>query len=193
MWRNRSTIAAIRCNKIICSIILYTPVFLGPIGFPIVGYMPYLLPAKLFSNMKTCINKYGPIFKTKLGSWDTVFITDYQLIKKAMNHPDFSDRPEFYIFEFASRGFKGLVGSKGELWQEQRRFALRHLRDLGMGKSSIEVHVQREVLDLIQSLKKTLGQPIDLNNSLNIAVTNIVWALVAGKRDVFKKCDALNF
>ena len=29
-------------------------------------------------------------------------------------------------------------------------------------------------------LKKTLGQPIDLNNSLNIAITNIVWALVAG-------------
>ena len=89
-------------------------------GWPVVGYMPYLLPEKIFSNMKTCINKYGPIFKVRLGSIDTVFITDYQLIKKALNMQEFTDRPKFYIFEFASKGYKGLLTSNGALWHEAR-------------------------------------------------------------------------
>lgn len=75
---------------------------------------------------------------------------------------------------------KGLSTANGELWQEQRRFALRHLRDLGMGRSSIESHIQREALDVMESMKKNLGQPIDLNFTLNIAITNIVWAITAG-------------
>jgi hypothetical protein len=75
---------------------------------------------------------------------------------------------------------KGLSTANGELWQEQRRFALRHLRDLGMGCSSIESHIQREALDVMESMKKNLGQPIDLNFTLNIAITNIVWAITAG-------------
>lgn len=74
----------------------------------------------------------------------------------------------------------GLGSSSGELWQEQRRFALRHLRDLGMGRNSIERHIQREALELVESLKKLAGEPIDMNYSLNISITNIVWALIAG-------------
>ena len=34
---------------------------------------------------------------------------------------------------------------------------------------------------MIETLKKTVGQPVDFNSNLNIAITNIVWALVAGK------------
>lgn len=71
------------------------------------------------------------------------------------------------------------------MWQEQRRFALRHLRDLGMGRTSIETHIQREALDVIESLKKNVGKPVDLNYTLNIAITNIVWTIIAGKRSSF--------
>ena len=66
------------------------------------------------------------------------------------------------------------------MWQEQRRFALRHLRDLGMGKSSMEPHIRQEALEMVESLKKTVGEPIDFRFNLNVAVTNIIWALVAG-------------
>lgn len=52
--------------------------------------------------------------------------------------------------------------------------------DLGMGKSSIECHIEREALNMIELLSKSVGNPIDLNNSLNIAITNIVWSIVAG-------------
>ena len=137
--------------------------------------------------MKHLTDKHGPIFKLKLGSWHTVVITDYELIKKAFHEPEFSYRPNIFLFELISQGGHGFVSSSGDLWQEQRRFALRHLRDLGMGKSSIESHVQTEILATMEELKKTVGQPMDLSYSLNIAITNIVWAIVAGKSSRKKK------
>jgi len=143
--------------------------------------MPYLAPANLRANLDHVIKRYGPLFQLKLGSWNTVFLADYDLIKKAFHSQDFVNRPEMFIFDFASRGSLGLTSSNGELWQEQRRFALRHLRDLGMGRSSIETHIQKEALEMIETLKKSVGMPLDFKQSLNIAITNIVWALVAGK------------
>jgi len=143
--------------------------------------MPYLSPPKLRSNLNALIDQYGPIFSLKFGSWDTVVITDYELIKKAFGNADFSYRPKMFLFDFVTKGYHGLAASNGELWAEHRRFALRHLRDLGMGRSGIETHIQKEALEMIETLKKTVGQPVDFNNNLNIAITNIVWALVAGK------------
>lgn len=55
------------------------------------------------------------------------------------------------------------------------------LGDLGMGKSSIGFHIEREAICMIELLRKSVGEPVDLNNSLNIAITNIVWAIVAGR------------
>jgi methyl farnesoate epoxidase/farnesoate epoxidase len=41
----------------------------------------------------------------------------------------------------------------GEFWQEQRRFTLRHLRDLGfVGKTSIEDQMMEEISDLISDI-----------------------------------------
>jgi len=84
------------------------------------------------------------------------------------------------FFTYFSKGSHGLLASNGALWQEHRRFALHHLRDLGMGRPSIEPHIQREALEMVETLKKTVGQPTDFKNNLNLAVTNIVWALIAG-------------
>ena len=128
------------------------------------------------------VEKYGTLFQLRLGSWNTVFLADYNLIKKAFNSPDFNNRPDMFFFQYFSRGSHGLLTANGPIWQEHRRFAVRHLRDLGMGRPSIEPHIQREALDMIKNLKKTVGQPIDFKNSMNIAITNIVWALVAGNR-----------
>ena len=43
----------------------------------------------------------------------------------------------------------------GELWREQRRFTMHHLKNLGFGKSSLEVTILEEVSDLIMKLEVT--------------------------------------
>ncbi|KAB7495605.1 hypothetical protein Anas_04909 [Armadillidium nasatum] len=73
----------------------------------------------------------------------------------------------------------GIVFSNGTHWVHNRRFLLRHLRDLGMGKSKIEGLILREVEDLVEEFKGLTKEPSALPISINIAALNIIWQLVS--------------
>ena len=59
--------------------------------------------------------------------------------------------------------------SNGTEWQEQRRFSLRNLRDLGFGKMSMEHLIHEEAIKCIHMIKKDLAtrQEFVLNNVMN--------------------------
>jgi hypothetical protein len=46
----------------------------------------------------------------------------------------------------------------------------------------MESLVMDEAIELINGLKKELGQPISTQNRFNIAVLNSLWSIVVGKR-----------
>ena len=75
----------------------------------------------------------------------------------------------------------GIVFSESKVWQTNRRFGLSHLRDLGMGKSSLQDTIMTEVTALIQNFDQHLNQPFELTWSINIAILNVIWGLVASK------------
>ncbi len=134
----------------------------------------------MYSFMEYYTTKYGPIFRIKLGSCEAFVINDYNLIKKAFNNKDFITRPKFLMGNVSSMKGHGLLLSKEKIWREQRPFAVSQLRYLGMGKSSLESTIQAETNALFTEWKKTIGKPIDVNVSLNISITNIIWSIVAG-------------
>ncbi|KAB7496542.1 hypothetical protein Anas_05867 [Armadillidium nasatum] len=68
----------------------------------------------------------------------------------------------------------GIIFSNGGHWLHNRRFLLRHLRDLGMGKSKMEGIIMREVEGLIEIFKTLTKEPSKLPLSINIAVLNIL-------------------
>ena len=152
----------------------------GSMGWPLIGHLPYFKPFNIYPLMGYFTRKYGPIFRIKLGSYNAIVITDYNLVKKAFSSADFTFRADFMTAKLFSLDGHGLLLSSGNIWHEQRRFALRLLRDLGMGKSSLEAHVQAEIRALFTEWRKLIGKPIDVNVSLNIAITNIIWAIAAG-------------
>lgn len=51
--------------------------------------------------------------------------------------------------------FLGIFFTDGTLWHEQRRFALRNLRDFGFGRrhDDLELELNDEILNLIDLLK----------------------------------------
>jgi hypothetical protein len=49
--------------------------------------------------------------------------------------------------------FTGFFFTDGSFWVEQRRFSLRHLRDLGFGRRSLEVIIIDEAEELIKRLQ----------------------------------------
>ena len=88
--------------------------------------------------------------------------------------------------------FQGLIFTDGALWQEQRRFTLRHLRDLGFGKTSIEDQMMDEINDLLSDIKSAAQSDpdhvVDFNDIFTVSIINSLWAILCGKR--YQRDDA---
>ncbi|CAG7723409.1 unnamed protein product [Allacma fusca] len=110
-----------------------------------------------------------------------VVLSDLELIKKAFQNPIFQGRPRVEIFEFDGVSH-GITLTTGQEWQDQRRFTLRHLRDFGFGKNSMEGLVLEEVDELLGWLKSQGNNPVCLNTKFNLAVVNSLWRIITGSR-----------
>ncbi|XP_035208770.1 cytochrome P450 18a1-like [Stegodyphus dumicola] len=142
----------------------------GPVGLPLVGYLPFL-DKESFKSFKKLTEKYGNIFSLYLGRNFTVVLNDYKLIKEAFNQQALLDRPP-HIFDFHPDGF-GFVGTNGEEWTDQRRYTMKIMRDIGLGKSQWE--------NLLM-LKTHDGKPVNIYRFLSASVSNNMTTLVFGKR-----------
>lgn len=84
----------------------------------------------------------------------------------------------------------GIMFIMGQFWQEQRRFTMRHLRDLGFGKTSIEDQMMGEVGDLIKDIENKSqsdkDRVVDLKGIFQVSVVNILWAIIAGISRILK-------
>lgn len=126
----------------------------------------------------------------KLMSWHcrSLILNDTKTIKEAFNDNAVSGRPAVPIFHDRSSGTaKGIIFTEGTKWQEQRRFTLRHLRDFGFGRKSMEAIIAEEALELTDRLKAHEGKPISTDNAFNAAIINALWSLLTGDR--FKQDD----
>ncbi|KAF2355075.1 Cytochrome P450 [Trinorchestia longiramus] len=161
---------------------LTIPFSAGTFGFPIIGHIP--ASSKRFTeHFKELKHKYGNIFTTKWGFQSVVVLADFDLIKKAFNHPDLSGRPRLLAFEILSgRPNAGVAGSDGAHWSEKRRFILQFLRNLGVGKMPYESFVMEEAAVLVRHLDVYVDKPSQVDLSIVNAVLNITWKLLANAR-----------
>ncbi|XP_064084045.1 cytochrome P450 2L1-like [Macrobrachium nipponense] len=151
----------------------------GPRGYPIIGTI-------IASNLEQIVDyrkKYGDVFMLNFFRMKFLYICDYKLMKDALGSPEFSDRPSYEFFHFLTDGKEaGVMMSNGQRWVNARRFLLRNLRDLGMGKSSLDEAIIHEARCLVEDFQQYAGKPSKFPESLNIAVLNVVWQMVASRR-----------
>ena len=77
----------------------------------------------------------------------------------------------------------GVITTEGQVWAQQRRFALKHLRDLGFGKKSLDSVMIEEADQLIDKLfEKNPNGIVEIQGTFNIAIINVLWEIVASKR-----------
>ncbi|ODM92367.1 Cytochrome P450 2J6 [Orchesella cincta] len=154
----------------------------GPAGLPIIGNLHQLgsEPHKTFMKMR---EQYGDIFSLKFASYNVIVLNNYKDIKDAFAENAFSGRADFKPLKDRSGGMpRGLIFNVERSWTEQRRFALKSLRDFGFGKKSVETIVYDEITELIDNFRKTIGKPMQTQNKFNAAVLNALWTMVTGNR-----------
>ncbi|KAG7155288.1 Cytochrome P450 2L1-like 7 [Homarus americanus] len=154
----------------------------GEWGWPVLGAW-MSSGVTMEDHAKALRQKYGDIFTWRMGSRTMVFLNNFQLIKTAFNNPDLQDRPDFFSFDSFSAFVKtGIANSNGVHWHNSRRFALRQLKDLGMGKSSLMDAIQYEATCLVEDFRKHTGRPQSIPMSLSVAILNVIWKLTADIR-----------
>lgn len=72
--------------------------------------------------------------------------------------------------------------SEGQGWTEQRRFALRNLRDFGFGKKSMESVIHEDITDLMENFKEHNGKPFVPHRKFSTAIFRSLWTIMSGER-----------
>ncbi|XP_038623224.1 cytochrome P450 2F3-like [Tachyglossus aculeatus] len=155
----------------------------GPPPLPWVGNMLKVDVADLLRSLRQLSHEYGPIYTFHLGSRPCIVLSGFQVLKEALidRAEEFGGRGDFPAVQMWSHG-DGIVYGSGERWKQLRRFAITTLKNLGMGKRSMEQRIQEEAQYLLEEFHKTGGQPFDPTFFLSCAGSNIICSLVFGDR-----------
>ena len=63
-----------------------------------------------------------------------------------------------------------IVNTEGKFWSEQRRFSLKHLKDLGFGRKSLDSVMVREVDFVIDQLLESKDGIVEMRNTFNVGI-----------------------
>ncbi|XP_069682419.1 probable cytochrome P450 304a1 [Periplaneta americana] len=168
----------------------------GPSTLPLWGSYWWVL----FNNYKfpyKGFQKLAEKYKTKilglhLGSFPTVVVSDYENVKQVLTRPEFQGRVQMSIINDRTYGKNiGVLFVDGPVWEEQRRFSLRYLRDYGLGRrfSSMENIIAEEIQDMVDLLDGRRKDEQLFSNGLAVVpdifyplFLNTLWYMFIGDR-----------
>ncbi|XP_006174444.1 cytochrome P450 2C18 isoform X1 [Camelus ferus] len=165
----------------------------GPTPLPILGNILQLDVKDISKSLRILSKVYGPVFTLYFGLKPTIVLHGYEAVKEALIDmgEEFSGRGSFPLAERVNKGY-GILFSNGKRWKEMRRFSLMTLRNFGMGKRSIEDHVQEEARCLVEELRKTNASPCDPTFILGCAPCNVICSIIFQNRFDYTDHDFLS-
>ncbi|XP_066211222.1 cytochrome P450 2C21-like [Saccopteryx leptura] len=155
----------------------------GPTPLPIIGNILQINTSDINRSFNKLAEVYGPVYTVYLGTKPTVVLHGYAAVKEALidRGEEFAARGSVPVIDKIVRGL-GVVFSSGEVWKQTRRFSLTVLRNMGMGKKTIEDRIQEEALCLVEELKKTNEAPCDPSFLLGSAPCNVICSIIFQNR-----------
>lgn len=163
---------------------------LGPRWLPIIGVLLTLGQMHKFHSFYHlvwhrlyCV--YGAVVGLRMGKNHVIIVSGRNAIKEFYSIDAFNGRPNGFFYRIRTFNQRlGMVFSDGDFWDTQRKFSVKILRQMGLGRSSMIEHIEREAADMIAHFRKISGDDaiIEMQHAFDIPVLNILWALVAGYR-----------
>ncbi|XP_065357967.1 probable cytochrome P450 303a1 [Calliphora vicina] len=169
----------------------------GPKWYPIVGcaLQIYQLRAKCGMFCKVIdeltrhyVNPYG-LYGLKIGKDKLVIAYYSDTIQEMMTNEDLDGKPDGIFYRMRTfNSKKGILVTDEDLWVEQRRFILRHLKDFGFARSGMVNGIQQEASHLLDDLNDLIREQggkrlkVSMVNLFTVYVLNTLWAMMSSKR-----------
>ncbi|XP_059196409.1 cytochrome P450 2J6-like [Centropristis striata] len=155
----------------------------GPRAFPIVGNIFTVDHNRLHESMTQLAGRYGDVYSMRMGQKWMVVLNRFEVLKEALvtQGDSLVDRPYQAIIDDVTHG-QGVVFSNGNIWKQQRRFALSTLKYFGFGKKSLEPVILDEFTYCAKDFKSYKGKPLNPHLIVSNAISNIICSLVFGHR-----------
>lgn len=130
----------------------------GPPKLPFLGSYPFLLLTN-YKHLHRATDALARWYRTPVlglhyaGNLPAMTVHDMATTKEVLNNPDLDGRPIFNMVRARDPQFEvyGIFFRDGQFWKDQRRFALRHMRDYGFGRrfDELEAHINVELLSFV--------------------------------------------
>ncbi|KAM9998211.1 hypothetical protein ACTFIY_007852 [Dictyostelium cf. discoideum] len=151
----------------------------GPIGLPIIGNLHQLID--FHNTLFKWYEKYGPIYKIKLGSIETVVLTGYPIMKRAIkDYPTiFSNRYEFSS-KFKMNNNSNLLMCNGDQYK-----LLRRLIHSELTSTKVKI-IEKSILIQVENLCEIFDQfsrdesIVSIFDYFNLFSLNIILCLLFG-------------
>lgn len=121
----------------------------------------------------------------RIGHVRLVIISSRNAVREFYNMDAMNGRPNGFFYRIRTFNRRlGVVFSDGDAWDVQRKFSLRILRQMGMGRANMIEHIEHECIEMVDYLKRKSATDcvIEMQHAFDIPVLNILWTLVAGYR-----------
>ena len=116
-----------------------------------------------------------------------MILSNYYVIKEAHNNPELDKRTDNLVFNliyFDSVIQKGIIFNYSGVWKTLRKFTLKTLRDLGVGKSNLQDGILEECQSLVDFFQEvgSCRKEVHLSTIFNKVALNVTWKIIAGER-----------
>ncbi|XP_058136271.1 LOW QUALITY PROTEIN: cytochrome P450 2B4-like [Dasypus novemcinctus] len=155
----------------------------GPWPLPFLGNILQIDHKSFLGSFQTLRRKYGDVFTIYLGRQPAVVLCGYEALREALvdQGEAFSGRGSIAMIDHIFQG-TGVAFATGRPWKVLRQFSLATLKDLGMGKRSIEERIKEEARCLVEALRESPGEYLDPSLLLHSVTANIICSIVFGER-----------
>nr|XP_012596547.1 steroid 21-hydroxylase isoform X6 [Microcebus murinus] len=127
--------------------------------------------------------KFGPIYRLRLGLQEVVVLNSKRTIEEAMVRKwvDFAGRPEMLSYKLASQGYPDLsLGDYSLLWKAHKKLTRSALL-LGI-RSSMEPVMERLTQEFLERLRAQASTPVAIQKEFSFLTCSIICYLIFGDK-----------